>query len=233
MSRDDQKKEQTLADRLKISVQVDGRSVEFNHSPITCADVLAAASLESGVVIRTDSDRAVHFGPEELVEIDCDQARSFVVFRTESLFHLRVEGISWDWGSPVISETDMRGIASAKPEQDFYRTNQSEPLGRGAIVDLTEDWPPRFRLQETPATAALVPISVNGREVMLARDEVTYDELVGCAFPDADLTQSGTRSLTVTYRRGPPDRPEGSLVQSEKTRIQRGTTFHVTATDKS
>lgn len=79
----------------------------------------------------------------------------------------------------------------------------------------------------------MVPVTVNGRSVMLDRPEVTFEDLIGLAFPGVDLSNPESRALTVTYRRGPPARPEGSLISRERIEVRHGEVFNVTATTKS
>ncbi|WP_210358333.1 multiubiquitin domain-containing protein [Sphingomonas beigongshangi] len=78
-----------------------------------------------------------------------------------------------------------------------------------------------------------ISIIVNGRHAEVAVRELTFENLVSLAFPGINPLSTGSRSLTVTYRRGPADRPEGSLVARENVRVLQGEVFNVTATDKS
>jgi Multiubiquitin len=88
-------------------------------------------------------------------------------------------------------------------------------------------------LREAGGARAMVPVTVNGRSVMLDRPEVTFEDLIGLAFPGVDLSNPESRALTVTYRRGPPARPEGSLISRERIEVRHGEVFNVTATTKS
>ena len=80
-------------------------------------------------------------------------------------------------------------------------------------------------------TGQTVTIVVNTRDVAVDKGELTYEELVAIAFPQAP---SGPNVLiTVTYRRGQGDKPEGSLLAGQSVRVKEGMKFVVSATDKS
>ena len=82
-----------------------------------------------------------------------------------------------------------------------------------------------------------VPIIVNGRRKiisssMLSRDgEISFDEVVRLAF---DPPPSGPDIVfTVSYRNGAGRRPDGRLDVGQSVKIQEGTVFNVSFTDKS
>lgn len=74
-------------------------------------------------------------------------------------------------------------------------------------------------------------IVVNGREKPVTDKELTYAEVVALAF---DNPPSGPNVvITITYRRGHGEKPEGMLSEGETVKIKKGMVFNVTATDKS
>ena len=74
-------------------------------------------------------------------------------------------------------------------------------------------------------------IIVNGRSKAVLTDELTFDEVVKLAF---DSPPTGADVMfTVTYRNGGGRPLEGSLVRGGLVKVQDGTVFNVTATDKS
>lgn len=223
-------------------ISVDGRSVNVG-SAFTAADVLAAAGIDGdGVVIRIDGGLATRFAPDGPIEITAGSAQyEFRTFRGAAAYQLRVGGVLWDWGEPAISEDDLRLIAGVPEDRALQKEGVDDALTPGELVNLDAGFAPRLRVQDLgpePATLTAsatmpVPIVVNGRSLTMDRENVTFEDLVGLAFPGSDLTNPGTRALTVTYRRGPSDRPEGTLVSREAIRVQRGEVFNVTATGKA
>lgn len=76
-----------------------------------------------------------------------------------------------------------------------------------------------------------VTIVVNGRETPVPKDELTYDEVLAVAFPNPP---TGVDVLiTVTYRRGHGEKPEGTLLPGGTLKVKDGMIVNVTATDKS
>jgi Multiubiquitin len=76
-----------------------------------------------------------------------------------------------------------------------------------------------------------VTIIVNGRERTVAKDELSFDDIVALAFANPPTGENIL--ITIVYRRGHGDKPEGSLVPEGSVRVKDGMIFDVTATDKS
>ncbi len=76
-----------------------------------------------------------------------------------------------------------------------------------------------------------VQIIVNGRKKVVNSDEISFDVVVLLAY---DPVPSGPYiEITVTYRDGAGRPPNGRLFPDQKVKIQKGTIFNVTITDKS
>ena len=77
-----------------------------------------------------------------------------------------------------------------------------------------------------------VTIKVNGTDEIVPKGDVTFDQIV--AFGIALGLPTGPNILyTITYRKAEGKKPEGTLVQGGSAKVQEGTIFNVTATDKS
>lgn len=74
-------------------------------------------------------------------------------------------------------------------------------------------------------------IIVNTREKIVTEKELTFAQILALAF---DPVPSGPNIvITVTFRRGHGNKPEGTLVAGETVKTKDGMIFNVTATDKS
>lgn len=75
-------------------------------------------------------------------------------------------------------------------------------------------------------------IIVNGRPRQVVGSEVTFDQIVKLAFENPP---HGAETIyTVTYRKGGNEhRPEGIMVEGDTIKVKKGTTFNVTATNRS
>ena len=77
-----------------------------------------------------------------------------------------------------------------------------------------------------------VTIIVNGEPKTIAKEELTFQEIVSLAY-DGNPPQGENWVFTVTYRKGHGQKPEGSLVDGQTVKVKDGMVFNVTATDKS
>lgn len=73
-------------------------------------------------------------------------------------------------------------------------------------------------------------IIVNARERTVDQRELTFEELVILAFGPPNSENS---VYTVTYQKGPDQKPHGSLVAGETVKLKNGMIFNVVRTDKS
>lgn len=78
-------------------------------------------------------------------------------------------------------------------------------------------------------TAQATMIFVNGREMAVDGKTISYVELVALAFGAIDPNTV----YTVTFKHGPPSKPEGQMVEGDVVKLQCGMHFNVTPTCKS
>lgn len=72
-------------------------------------------------------------------------------------------------------------------------------------------------------------IIVNGREKEWKEQKISFEQVVTLAFGSVDPNTT----YTVTYKKGPEARPEGTLVKGQSVPVKTGMIFNVTATNKS
>lgn len=76
-----------------------------------------------------------------------------------------------------------------------------------------------------------IDIYVNGTEEDVDHDPVTYAEIVTFAFPD--FPQHPERNYSVTYKKGPHEKPEGTLAPGGSVEVRNGMEFRVSFTGQS
>lgn len=89
-------------------------------------------------------------------------------------------------------------------------------------------------VQTSEAEAAAhhqVTITVNTKPFEVAKEEISFAEVVALAFGSVPAGENV--AFTVTYRRGQGNKPSGSLVEGASVRTKDGMIFNVTKTDKS
>ncbi|KAA3435921.1 multiubiquitin domain-containing protein [Rufibacter hautae] len=74
-----------------------------------------------------------------------------------------------------------------------------------------------------------ITIIVNGTQHVVAKEEMTFREIIGLA----ELATGPNVSYTLTYRKGHGNKPEGSMVEGDLIKVKDGMIFNGTATDKS
>jgi len=74
-------------------------------------------------------------------------------------------------------------------------------------------------------------IVINGELHVVRQHKLTFEDIVRLAFPDAVFNDDIV--YTVTYKRGPEQNREGSLVVGESVVIKNGMIFNAKRTDKS
>ena len=100
-------------------------------------------------------------------------------------------------------------------------------LDRHETVHLKEDehfYSEEFRPRE-------ITIIVNIEKKTVKTRKLSFDQVVDLAFDPRP--QGPNLVFTITYRRGPKENPEGSLVQGGVVKIKEGMIFDVTPTNKS
>ena len=74
-------------------------------------------------------------------------------------------------------------------------------------------------------------IVVNGQQKPWPAKEISFDEVVKLAY---DPVPEGPNVLiTVAYRRGHDEKPQGTLTEGQSVHVKQGMVFDVTATDRS
>ena len=76
-----------------------------------------------------------------------------------------------------------------------------------------------------------ITIVVNGRPKEVKEKKLCFKDIVELAFPNAP--QGDARCYTVTYKHGPSQNPEGTLVEGQCVFLKDRMVFNVSATDKS
>jgi len=74
-------------------------------------------------------------------------------------------------------------------------------------------------------------VIVNAREKEVTQPSLSFDEVARLAYAQPPF---GANTLyTITYRKGPPENKEGTLIEGQSVSVKNEMIFNVTATDKS
>lgn len=76
-----------------------------------------------------------------------------------------------------------------------------------------------------------VTVIFNGRTKTIAKERLTFDEVIAYAF-DSPPSGDGVQ-FTIQYTRGHSDKPNGTLLEGQSVMVHDGMEFDVTATNRS
>lgn len=217
----------------RYSLRVDGTDHATDDATLDGRQVRVSAHLvppSAFVLIRTDRGIAESVGLEEQVALEPGVPAVFHSFESDRTFSLTVDERGWEWGAPSIGEHDIRGIAGVPDDHELYLdSDHDRPIARGGTVGLDGSGVERVGSRRVPRPD--LRIIVNGREREVPPGTITFERLIELAFPVPPAGQQV--SFTVSFRKGPRERPEGSLLPGQSVALVDGMTFNVTATDKS
>ncbi len=216
------------------------RKFELNGSVYSIDDKLVDGRqirVEAGLVpashhamVRIDEGIAQSVGLENEIKFESGQIPVFRSFETDDIHTFTVNERGWEWGADEISADDIRQIAGISDDHELYLdSDQDLPIAENGSVKLEGGGVEHIRSRKSePKT---IKIIVNAREREVKKGKISFEELIALAF---EVPPVGAQiCLTVSFRKGPPKRPEGSLVKGETVRVVEGMVFNVTATDKS
>lgn len=216
-----------------LEYEVDGTVLTTADDLIDGRQVRVSASLTPAsehVLIRTDGGLAQSIGLEEPVQLSRGKRAILRSFATDHVNTLTVDERGWEWGADSISEADIRRIGDVADDHELYLdSDHDQPIPRDGSVTLGGGGVERVRSRKIKHR--LVTILVNARAREVEPGPISFEQLIALAFPEPPTGPQV--SFTVSFRKGPPKRPEGSLLAGHSVNVVQGMTFHVTATDKS
>jgi len=145
-----------------------------------------------------------------------------------------VDGIKYSWHHQYITGLDIRQHAGIPAEKDLFlvvkKPFDDELITNERKVDLA------LRLPELEHFISKekhykVEIIVNGRKKEWDKKTISFDEVVVLAF--GTPVPNVNTIYTVTYKKGPNQNPEGTMVNGDIVHVKNEMVFNVTATDKS
>ncbi|AEI52165.1 multiubiquitin domain-containing protein [Runella slithyformis] len=143
-----------------------------------------------------------------------------------------INGQPFIWYKQYITGKEIRELGKIDAEDDIFlkirKPFEDELITDATKVDLARPGVEHFVSIEKPVDVILI---INGKEKPWQKKKITFSELVTLAF--GTYTDNDTTVYTVTYKRGPNQNPEGSMVKGDSVHIKNKMVFNVTATDKS
>lgn len=146
---------------------------------------------------------------------------------------LTIDNKKYDWSLQYITGEEVKKLANIPEEDDLFLAIQKpwedEPISNDTKVDLARPGIEKFfsvKYIDLPVT-----IIVNGKEKSWNKNEISFEEVVKLAFDN--FVDNSSTLYTVTYKRGPEQNPEGTMVRGDKVFVKSKMIFNATPTDKS
>jgi hypothetical protein len=138
----------------------------------------------------------------------------------------------YKWKSQYITGEQLRHLGDVNSEDDLYlKFNghyEDELIVDETRVDLARPGIEQFYSKKADRKVALI---VNGKPKEWNKSTITFEQVVVLAF--GSISNNPNVCYTVTYKRGPHQNPEGSMVRGDVVYVKNKMVFNVTATDKS
>lgn len=213
-------------------IEVDGRVHDTADSKVDGREIRTFAGLvppSDYVLIQVAERRTRSIGLEEIVEIAVGHRPVFRSFASDRIFTFTVNELGWEWGAAAIAETDLRNYAGIPEDDEIYVEGHPDAVPRGGEIELSGRGVEHVRSRK-PASKT-VDIVINGRDREVPRGDISFEAVIAIAFPEKPTGPNV--AFTVTYRKGPHDRLEGSLIAGQSVHVREGMVFNATCTDKS
>lgn len=211
--------------------KVDGKAIESTDTVLSGRQIRQAAGLAPAsdhVLIMIGQGTSQSIGLDETVDLQNDEPPCFVSFRSDRVFSLTINERGFEWGAEEISESDIRAYGNIPGDQVLILDSKGDrPIEEGDAVRLKAKGVERI----VSKTAEKICIIVNTVEEYVEPGRFSFEELAKLAFPNTEVTPN--TEYTVSYRKGPGNKPEGSLIAGESVKLKKGMIFDVSETDKS
>ncbi|NTG08849.1 multiubiquitin domain-containing protein [Rhizobium rhizogenes] len=214
----------------QFQFNVNGVEYVTNDQLVSGREIRTAANLVPSsdfVLIELGDKTSRSVGLEEMVDLS-QGTGAFLSFEGDRVFTLTINERGYEWGSATISAANIRRYASIPEDHDLFLDNDADkPIEADGEVNLGRKGAERI----VSKPKEKVKIFVNTREKFVDPGRISFSQVVRLAFPE--LPVGPNTSFTVSYLKGPDDKPEGTLVEGESVKVRKGMRFNVSATDKS
>lgn len=224
-----------MADNGKTTYRfvVNGQPFETRDQIEEGRDILQLAGFAPAsdhILIELTRPGSRSVGIDEEVDLGEPGREEFRAFASDRTFNFTVDERGYEWGSPEISEADLREISGVPDSKALVLERTDGPdveIEPGSMVDLAARGTERIR-----SSGKYVTIIVEATPHRWPKGEkITYAQVVTLEFPD--FPQHPERTYSVTYRNGVGQNHEGVLSPGASVKVKEGMVFNVTDTGQS
>ena len=222
-----------LVCEASFALDVDGREISLEDPKVTGRQIRAAAGLNPAsayVLILIEDAGAQSIGLDREVDLTALEDAEFRSFKSDRVFRMTLNERGFEWGCAEISEPELRQYGEVPDDHDLIVESRGDQvLEPDDVVNLNRKGVER--ILSRPAEELEICIVVNTRQKTVTMRRLSFEKLIKLAFQNPPTGEN--ICFTVTFRNGPRNRPEGSLVEGDRVRIKKGMVFNVSYTDKS
>ncbi len=215
----------------EIAYIVDGGTFKTNDAVLSGRQIRQAADLAPAsdhILIKVGRGVGQSIGLEETVDLQGDEPLCFVSFKADRVFSLTINERGFEWGADKISATDIRKYGEIPDGHELTLDSERDrPIEGDGVVRLKATGVERILSKPVEK----ICIIINTVEEYVESVRLSFEQIAKLAFPDTQVTPN--TEYTVSYRKGPGNKPEGSLIAGESVKLKKGMIFDVSETDKS
>lgn len=167
---------------------------------------------------------------DETTDLRSKGVEKFLIFKSDRTFRFMIDDRHLEWGVAQITGRTLLALAETDPNAcDIWQKvpgREDRLIEDTDLVDLSEPGVEHFHTSQVS-----IEIIVNGRPKTVHQRQLSFNELVGLAYPEGPINE--TTAYTATYKRGPNSNAEGEIIAGQSVRIKNGMVFNVTRTDRS
>lgn len=220
-----------MSSQNTFKYSVDGQMFTTNDAIISGRQIRSQVGLRPAsdhILIEIGSHTTRSIGLEENIDLTQTQPLGFRSFAGDRIYTFTVNERGYEWGADEISTIDLRTYGDIPDDHELILDSQRDrPIDDDDFVRLR----PKGVERIISRPVAKICIIVNTIEEYVSPGRLSFAELAKLAFPDTQVTPY--TEYTVSYRKGPRNSPEGSLIDGESIKLKKGMIFDVSETDKS
>lgn len=224
----------------KWAALIDDRLFPMPRRKLTSRDILYQSGHEQNVVLVRDHETRNDMPFTDGGEVDLAEGNVFrVISLCEASPQLACAGAAKlafvcddEWEVTLVGRqtgSSLKRLLGLPSETGLLRDFESphdQPISDEEVLEFRDG--AVFTCRNKPVSRE-TKIFVNGREKVVSGKTISYADLVVLAFGAIDPNTI----YTVTFKHGPPSKPEGKMAQGDVVKIQCGMHFNVTPTCKS
>jgi hypothetical protein len=215
-----------------LTLIVEGKSYNWNQQYITSAQIRHLAGLSADTELYLSVPEP--WKDEVIVDgTSVDLARPEIEhFYVKKKLSYTINGVEFESDRQYIKGKQIRKQGNIPESQEIFLSIKGpwddELINDDEFVDLARPGIEHFFSKEKICEVTLI---VNGREKLWKEKNISYAQVVKLAFDDYQEVEN--RVYTVTYKKGPDQNPQGSMVKGDTVIVKNKMIFNVTPTDKS